>query len=239
MPSKWPFPRKSVAGPRRASLAAFILATFAGSLPLCGNVNGAEVERPPKEASPKAKAPLEPRNTDFNSRGFNIRKVVRMEQSLNALGITAQFGKTNKVGKYVELPKRLEPSERGEHFIITLKYSRKGPPARSALKYERKPGEPSASKPGIMPPPARVTLIFHYKFSNEEHVETLTREYSDLKPGRYRLRIENTGERYWRRGRIEYWRVSIFADGELAARKESFLWPIFQGEKEVQSREGA
>ena len=214
MPSKWLFPRKSAAATPRASLAAFILALFAVSLLFGENANSVEAETPPENAPPGAKASFGPRDTDFNSQGYRICKVVRMERSLNALGIAALFGKTNKVGKYVELPKRLEPSERGERFLITWKYSGKNRTPKTVLK-------------------------FHYKLSNEERLETLTREYPDLKRGRYRLRIEHTGPNYRRRGRIEYWRISLFADGELVARKESFLWPLFQGDKEVQSREGA
>lgn len=214
MPSKWLFSRKSAGAPRLASLATFILAVFAVSLLFSENDNSVEAESPPENAPPGAKASFGPRDTDFNSQGYKICKVVRMERSLNALGIAALFGKTNKVGKYVELPKRLEPSERGEHFLITWKYSRKNRTRKTVLK-------------------------FHYKLSNEERVETLTREYPDLKRGRYRLRIEHTGGNYRQRGRIEYWRLSIFADGELVAGKESFLWPLFQVEKEVESREGA
>jgi len=140
--------------------------------------------------------------------------VVRIERSLNALGIAAQFGKANKVGKYVELPKRLDSSERGEHFIITWKCSVKTPSRKATLKFE-------------------------YKLSNEEHLETITREYPNLRKGTYRLRIENTGTSYRRRGRIEYWRVRIFADGELVARKESFLWPAFRGGEEAGASEGS
>jgi len=214
MPIKWLLVPKSAAGPRRALAAIFILAIFALSLLPGGKPNSAEAEDPPERTSPEAKAPLGPLETDFNADGYRICKVVRMERSLNALGIAALFGKTNKVGKYVELPKRLEPSERGEHFLITWKYSGKSQRPKAVLKLE-------------------------YKLSNEEHVETLTREYPEFKRGRYRLRIEHVGPNYRRRGRIEYWRVSIFADGELVARKESFLWPVFRGEEEVHSPDEA
>ncbi|MDP2897163.1 MAG: hypothetical protein Q8Q12_11525 [bacterium] len=153
-----------------------------------------------------AKSTLGPPNTDFNSPGFKITKVVRIERNLNALGIAGQFGKTNKVGKYVELPKRLEPSERGEHFVITWKYSPKGDGSS----------------------PEQVRLVFEYKLSNEEHLETIIREYSNLRKGTYRLQVENTGSSYQRRGYIEYWCARVLADGKSAARKESFLWPVFQ-----------
>jgi hypothetical protein len=153
-----------------------------------------------------AKPALGPPNTDFDSPGFKITKVVRIERNLNALGIAGQFGKTNKVGKYVELPKRLEPSQRGEHFVITWKYSPKG----------------SSSSP------QQVRLVFDYKLSNEEHLETIIREYPDLRKGTYRLQVENTGSSYQRRGYIKYWRARVLADGKLTARKESFLWPVFQ-----------
>ncbi len=165
---------------------------------------------------PEAKAPVDvevkqamakeaagPRDTDFNSEGFKIVKVVRMERNLNALGIAAQFGKTNKVGKYVELPKRLESSERGEHFLIRWKCS----------------GKRSVQK---------TVLEFCYKTTNEDGVQTVTKEYADLKKGKRRFLFENTGNDYRARGRIEYWQVSMLADDELVARKQSFLWPIFQ-----------
>lgn len=162
-----------------------------------------------------AKSAAGPPNTDFNSPDFRIAKVVRMEQNLNALGIAGQFGKTNKVGKYVELPKRLEPAERGEHFVITWKHSPKSA--------------------GLNPQPVR--LVFDYKLSNEEHLETITRDYANLQKGTYRLRVENTGPSYRRRGYIEYWRARVFADGKLVARKESFLWPVFHTETAGANRE--
>jgi hypothetical protein len=155
-----------------------------------------------------AKPTLGPSNTDFNSPGFKITKVVRIERNLNALGIAGQFGKTNKVGKYVELPKRLEPSERGEHFVITWKYSPKGDGSS----------------------PEQVRLVFDYKLSNEEHLETIIREYSNLRKGTYRLQVENTGSSYQRRGYIEYWCARVLVDEKLTARKESFLWPVFHPE---------
>lgn len=165
----------------------------------------------PAKKEEAAKSTLGPPSTDFNTAGFKMTKVVRMERNLNALGIAGQFGKTNKVGKYVELPKRLEPVERGEHFVITWKYSPKGR--------------------GSSPPQAK--LVFDYKLSNEEHVETVTREYANLRKGTYRLQVENTGSSHRRRGHIEYWRVRVFADGELVARKESFLWPVFLAKADV------
>lgn len=155
-----------------------------------------------------AKSTLGPPTTDINSPGFKITKVVRIERNLNALGIAGQFGKTNKVGKYVELPKRLEPAERGEHFVITWKYSPKGN--------------------GLSP--QQVRLVFDYKLSNEEHLETIIREYSNVRKGTYRLQVENTGVSHQRRGYVEYWRARVLADGKLLARKESFLWPVFQHE---------
>ncbi len=214
MPSQRLCPRIFIAGVRRASLAVVILAVFSLGLLLSGKADGARAESPSEETRPQAKASLGPRDTDFNSRGYKVCKVVRMERSLNALGIVARFGKTNKVGKYVELPKWLEPSERGEHFIVTWKYS-----ARDR--------------------PRKTTVRFEYKLSNEEHLQTVTREYPDLKRGRYRLQIENTGESYRQKGRVQYWRLSIFADAELVARKESFLWPVFQGKDEVSPQQGA
>ncbi len=192
---------------------AFCLAFVASAqVPEAAGTAGAQLQ--PVESSPAAKRPLGPPVTDFKTDGFTISKVVRMERSLNALGIAAQFGKTSKVGKYVELPKRLESSERGEHFLVTWKYSAK-----------------SASR--------SATLTLEYKLSEEEHLETITKDYSNPKKGTYRLRVENTGDSYRRRGHIEYWRVSILADGELVARKESFLWPVFRAEKPAQAEPGA
>ncbi len=164
-----------------------------------------ETQAAPEKGLDAARALVGPPSTDFNSEGFKVSKVVRMERSLNALGIAGQFGKTNKVGKYVELPKRLEPSQRGEQFILTWKYAGKNPPSRAELRFE-------------------------YKLSAEEHLETITQEYSKPRKGSYRLLIDHTGEGYRRRGRIEYWRVTVLADGKVVARKEAFLWPVFRGE---------
>lgn len=186
-------------------LIAMVLSMSLGSSVVFGASGSAESA--PEKMEEGGRPPLGPPNTDFNSRGFKITKVVRMERNLNALGIAGQFGKTNKVGKYVELPKRLDPAERGEHFIITWKHSARGAQSN----------------------PEQAKLVFDYKLSNEEHVETATRLYANLRKGSYRLRVENTGLSYRRRGYVEYWRVRIFADGELAARKESFLWPVFLG----------
>jgi hypothetical protein len=198
---------------------------------------GVESERLAEKKSPQTRASLGPRNTDFNSPGYKIIKVVRLERTLNALGIAGQFGKTNKVGKYVELPKRLESSERGEHFLITWKYSRKGPAARSSRKYETD-SQKESQKTDIALPPENITLRFDYKLSKEEEVQTLKREYPNPKPGKYRVRFENTGGDYGRNGRVEYWRVSVLADGERVAGKESFLWPIFEAGKKIRNGDG-
>jgi len=165
----------------------------------------AETQPAPAESPNAGKVSVGPPSTDFNSEGFKISKAVRMERSLNALGIAGQFGKTNKVGKYVELPKRLDPQQRGEHFILTWKYSGKKDPGKTELRFD-------------------------FKLSDEEHLETITKEYSNLKKGTYRLQVENTGDSYRRRGRIEYWRVTIVTDGKPVATKEAFLWPLFRGE---------
>ncbi len=174
-------------------------------------------EAPPVQDSPDAGRAMGPAITDFNTEGFKISKVVRIERALNALGIAGQFGKTNKVGKYVELPKRLEPSERGEHFIVSWKCS---------------------PKRGTAPAPEKAVVRLDYKLSNEEHLETITKEYLAPKKGTYRLLVDNTGNSYRRRGRIEYWRVRIFADDTLVARKESFLWAVFRGGEKTATSEG-
>jgi hypothetical protein len=189
-------------------LLMVVLMACGASMRLTDCAEAVAAETPSQEGAASPRVTAGPEDTDFNSHGYKVCKVVRMERSLNALGIAALFGKANKVGKYVELPKRLEPSDRGEHFLITWKYSGKKPSPKTMLKVE-------------------------YKLANEEKVESVTREYSDLKKGKRRLRIEHTGENYRRRGRIEYWRVSVFADGQLVARKESFLWPLFQGEEKI------
>lgn len=176
-----------------------------------------------QSVSSAARSPAGPPDTDFNSQGFRITKVVRMEQELNALGISAQFSKTNKVGKYVELPKRLEFDQRGEHFIVTWKYTGKADKA-------------SASEAKGMLLPEKATLKFEYKLSNEEHLETITKEYAPPAKGGYCLRIENVGMSYRQRGYLEYWQVSVFADGKLVARKRSFLWPLFQGDKDTKTQ---
>ena len=197
--------RESASWVRPSSLAALIMAACVAGAVVTGHGEGDEAERPPEKSSPEKKRPPGPQDTDFNSPGFKICKVVRIERTLNALGIAALFGKTNKVGKYVELPKRLDPSQRGEEYIITWKFSGKKRPGKAVFQLE-------------------------YKTSNEDDVKTVTKEYPDLKRGRYHLGIANTGTKYRERGRIEYWRVSILADGELVARKESFLWPLFRGD---------
>lgn len=205
----WP----PVVSAKRLWLFCLSLAMCAAGVFPSGNAAAGDAEHPPDKKSPLAKVSLGPRDTDFNSHGYKICNVVRVQRSLNALGIAALLGKAKKVGKYVELPKRLEASERGEYFLVTWKYSGKNPPRRAVLTFE-------------------------YKLSNEERLESLTREYSDLKRGRRRVRIDNIGERYRQKGRIEYWRVRLFAKGELVARKESFLWPAFKGEEEVHKRGG-
>jgi hypothetical protein len=220
-------------------LLSLALVVCVGGLFLTGGAEGAEGEPLPDKSSPETMFSLGPAVTDFNTPWFKVSKVVRIERSLNALGIAAQFGKANKVGKYVELPKRLDSSERGEHFIITWKCSPKRPRRRATVKYEVKSEKPSGLKPEIMLPPEKAVLQFDYKLSNEEHLETITREYPNLRKGTYRLRIENTGTSYRRRGRIEYWRVRIFADGESVARKESFLWPAFRSGEETGASEGS
>jgi hypothetical protein len=143
------------------------------------------------------------------------------------------------VGKYVELPKRLESSERGEHFIVTWKYSPKGPGRKATVRREGEPGKPTDAGVEIALPPEKTVLKFDYRLFNEEHLETITREYPNLRKGTYRLQVENTGSSYRRRGRIEYWRAQIFADGELVAKKESFLWPVFRSSEETEASGGS
>lgn len=213
MASKCFFTRKFSAGAKRLWLPPFIRTICVAGMLFSGNAGAGEAEHPPDKKSPAAKVSLGPRDTDFNSRGYKICRVVRIERSLNALGIAALLGKAKKVGNYLELPNRLEPSERGEYFLIIWKYSGRNPPRKTVVTFE-------------------------HKFSNEERLVSLTREYSDLKRGRRRLRIENLGERYQQKGRIEYWRVRLFAEGELVARKESFLWPVLRGEEEDKKRGG-
>jgi hypothetical protein len=220
-------------------LVSFALVLWAGGILLNPCILGAEGEMSPVQDSPEARASTGPAITDYNTPGFKISKVVRIERTLNALGIAAQFGKTNKVGKYVELPKRLESSESGEYFIVTWKYSPKHARRKDTVKDKSESVKPSDAKPEISLPLGKVVLQVDYKLSNEEHLETLVREYPGLRKGTYHLQVENTGTSYRRRGRIEYWRVQLFADGGLAARKESFLWPVFHGrEKTAAGEEG-
>ena len=237
MPIKRVFRCRSVGKRRRFLSKASILMMLSTSLLFAKVAGGAESEQLTEKKSAQPRVSLGPRNTDFNSPGYKIIKVVRMERTLNALGIAGQFGKTNKVGKYVELPKRLETSERGEHFLITWKYSRKGLGARAGRKYEAD-SEKQSQKADIVLPPEKIALQFYYKLSNEEEVRTLKREYANPKPGRYRVRFENTGGDYGRNGRVEYWRVSILAEGEVVAGKESFLWPIFEAGKKIRNGDG-
>jgi hypothetical protein len=106
------------------------------------------------------------------------------------------------------------------------------------VKYQTKAEKPDVSKPDLMRAPAKMRAEFEYKLPNEEGIQTLTREYPNPKAGKYRLRFDNLGGDYRKRGRVEYWRFRVFADGELVARKESFLWPIFQGKKEIRDEDG-
>jgi hypothetical protein len=160
--------------------------------------------------SSTAKPSTGPADTDFSSRGYKISKVVRIERSLNAQGIAARLTKSKKAPRYVELPTELEPSEKGEYFIITWKYSGKNAP-RTA------------------------TIVFDYKLSDEETLRRITRNHSNLDRGTDRLRIENIGESYRQKGRIQFWRVTILADGQLVARKESFLWHALHGKEQADS----
>jgi len=194
------------------SMAVWGLLTGAATSFWCGCAMAATAVRSAQDGPDEGKPSLGPRQTDFDSQGFKICKVVRNERTLNALGIAARLRRTRRVGNYAELPKRLDPSQAGEQFIVTWKYSGKIPHRSTAVKFE-------------------------CKFLNEDDAITMTWDYPDLRRKRYRLLIENIGEDFRRRGRVEYWRVSIFADGELVARKESFLWPVFRGEEQDLAKE--
>jgi hypothetical protein len=214
-------------------LAALALATSMAVVLVWLPAGTGETPPPLETTSPAEHSPPGPACTDFNSRGYTISSVVRTERLLNALGIAARLARTRKIGMHTGLPKELAPSDRGEDFTITWKYSPEHSRSKSDHLSEHVPDHPSLSKPQPIPLPPKATLKFDYKLSNEEDLQSITWEYPHLTPGTYSLRIDNTGEGYRRRGRIQLWRASIFAHGDLVARKQSFLWSVLQGNEEI------
>jgi len=143
-----------------------------------------------------------PAVTDFNSQGFKIIKVVQFKKEKNALGKLLEQDTKYEIGRSAEMSKKLAPAEYGETYLIRWKYS----------------GDKSFDL---------VRLKFEFKLKNRTEIQTMTREYSNLLPGRYRLTVRNTGSSFAQGGAIEYWRTIIEADDQAVAEKKSVLWETF------------
>ena len=149
-----------------------------------------------------------PTDTDYNSGGFEIIKVVKFKKDKNALGKLLDRDVKFEVGRAAEMNQELSSANSGEEYLIRWKYS--GDAARDPVR-----------------------LNFEFKLSNRVEVQAATRDYRKLKAGHYKLTVKNIGKSFAQGGKIQYWRATIESGGKVMAEMKSVSWEAFERERQA------